>query len=376
VSWTHYWQDAFEEISGQGQVPAASSWDVLAIRSKPPSEGTVSISIEDVDLRTDLGGSSAHLDLPIAITDNSGGLLSPKARLALVQAAARTGCALRIIDPTTDYLELASELDVTIWAVVGPRRTAADVEAIRSASIVEFQLGSMDDDGNLRTSLDALDSDGSLAATVETLRSVSEGASVIINVGSALGMDVLRTAYASGADGVMAEALSRRSPMHTGLVGGIPLSAVSNLRRGRARSRRPEGSPEPRLIVSGGFKDGHEVVKALALGADVIVMGTAPRISMGCTLCADCEPGECPKKPPVGNIAGGDQSPDWRTEADDLVAYLDRTVDQIRTALAQMGCATVGEVSLENLEALDYDTAAMTGAVLAGYGEPLPMWLH
>jgi glutamate synthase domain-containing protein 2 len=47
------------------------------------------------------------------------------------------------------------------------------------------------------------------------------------------------------------------------------------------------------LIAAGGFRNSADVVKAIALGADAIYIGTPALMAMGCTLCQKCYSGIC-----------------------------------------------------------------------------------
>jgi glutamate synthase domain-containing protein 2 len=50
------------------------------------------------------------------------------------------------------------------------------------------------------------------------------------------------------------------------------------------------------LIVSGGVRTAHDIMKAIALGADGVVEGTAGMVALECTRCASCESGRgCPR---------------------------------------------------------------------------------
>ena len=365
------WEEVLPEMAGSQEARAPSPWDALSLLGGLPDADRFKIQPDEVDLSVAIGGGEGppRLELPLVITDNSCGQLSPHARLALIQATHRRGCALRLEDPTPDLIDLARELGVVLWVVLGPDRTEAVVEALEGAAIVELKLTSVGPDGELSSAVDVLDAEGSMAVAVGTVRSVAGGVPIVLNVGPIADRGILRQAARSGADALMVQAASRGSRMHADIVGPGPMAAVASMRRTLSRTKFGKDDKAPKLVVSGGFKDGVELVKALALGADLVVMGTAPRLALGCILCDDCGPGECPKGPHTAATS-------WKTEADGLVAFVDRMADQARSSLSRMGCERGDQASLSHLEAQTYDVAAVTGAALAGYGEVLPMWHH
>jgi len=72
---------------------------------------------------------------------------------------------------------------------------------------------------------------------------------------------------------------------------GIPIELAiavvdSRLREEGIRNRAS-------IIAAGGFRSSADVVKAIALGADAVYIGTAALIALGCHLCQRCYTGKC-----------------------------------------------------------------------------------
>ncbi len=47
------------------------------------------------------------------------------------------------------------------------------------------------------------------------------------------------------------------------------------------------------IIAAGGFRNSADIIKAIALGADAVYIGTSALVAMGCNLCQKCYTGKC-----------------------------------------------------------------------------------
>jgi glutamate synthase domain-containing protein 2 len=78
-----------------------------------------------------------------------------------------------------------------------------------------------------------------------------------------------------------------RTRDHVGIPIELALAAVDNRLRQEAIRNRVS------LIVGGSIRHSADVVKAIALGADAVYIGTAALIALGCHLCQKCYTGKC-----------------------------------------------------------------------------------
>jgi glutamate synthase domain-containing protein 2 len=72
---------------------------------------------------------------------------------------------------------------------------------------------------------------------------------------------------------------------------GIPIElAIASV---DARLRDEGIRSQASIIAAGGFRNSGDVLKAIALGADAVYIGTAALIALGCTVCQQCHTGRC-----------------------------------------------------------------------------------
>jgi glutamate synthase domain-containing protein 2 len=112
-----------------------------------------------------------------------------------------------------------------------------------------------------------------------------------------------------------------------------------------ARFLEEEGiRDEVTLIASGGVRTAHDMAKAIALGADGVVIGTSEMVALGCIRCAKCESGKgCAR-----GIATTDpemvakMTIDWGTQR--LVNMLHAWREQLVDILSRFGMRDVREL--------------------------------
>lgn len=98
------------------------------------------------------------------------------------------------------------------------------------------------------------------------------------------------------------------------------------------------------LMASGGIRTADDIAKAIALGADGCILGTAELVALGCTRCSNCERGRgCPfglttTDPQLSQLV----DPDWGAER--LSRFYSSLQEQLQSILRRLGLRSVREL--------------------------------
>ncbi len=375
--------------------------------SRYPLEGYREKCGTDVVLGARHAKKPLHLKIPVTIAGMSFGALSGPAKEALGRGASLMGTSTTTGDGGMTQEERAHS-SLLVYQIL-PSRYGMNPDDLRKADAIEVVVGQGAKPGGggmllgqkisarvaaMRTLPEGIDQRSAcrhpdwtgpddLEIKIQELREITDWEKPIyVKVGASRPYYDTALAVKSGADVVVLDGMQGGTAATQDVFiehVGIPILAA--IRPAVAALQELGMHRKVQLVVSGGIRNGADVAKALALGADAVSIGTAALIALG-----DNDPVWEKEYQKLGTTAGAYD--DWHEGRDPagittqdplLAAHLDPVLGGRRlanylgvlTLEAQTIARACGKSHLHNLEpedlvALTVEAAAMAKVPLAG----------
>ena len=360
------------------------SWDEVLVVGAQMSRLPLNED-EPVSTRTVIGPAAKHpleIEAPLTITHMSFGALSREAQIALARGSAAVGIAMS--SGEGGILPEAMETAHRFIFEYVPNRYSVTEEYLRKVDAVEIKLGQSAKPGmgghlpgnkvteeiarirgfapgtditsparhaDIRTPADLRDK-------VAWLRDATGGRPVGVKLAAGDLEADLEAILVSGPDFITIDGragATGAAPKYVKRSASIP--TIFALERARVILDR-HGS-DASLIVTGGLRVSSDFVKAIAMGADAVAIGTAALLAIGCRQYRICHTGRCP-------VGIATQDPELRRNlrvdhaAGRLERYLAVSINEIRTFARMMGRHDVHDLRVSDLRTVNTEISGYT----------------
>ena len=371
------------------------SFDDLLVLPSQLSRLSIDTYREDCKTQTVLGSRFAKnplvIETPIMISGMSYGALSKEAKTALAKSTQIVGTSInngeggllpeerdnsykQVVQITPSRMgfslkniEAADALEIICGIGAKPGLSGHLMGSKITKEIAEFrQLPEGIDLHSHPRHGDIFGADD-MVLKIQELRDVTDWKiPIFVKIAAGRVKEDVKIAAKTGADGIVvdgSEGGTGAAPVVASAHLGIPtLPALVQAVRALEEMGLKE---EISLVVSGGIRDGSDVVKALALGADAVAIGTGAMVAMGCVVCLRCHEGKCA-------FGIGTQDPERRKKlniddaAQKVANYIQgMTYEAILIAKAA-GKTALANMEREDLRSMTLESCAMTGIPLMG----------
>lgn len=382
-------------IRGCGTPRKFPNFDDLLFLPAQLTRMSVDTYRENCETRTVLGSRYAKkplvLEAPVMISGMSYGALSKEAKIALAKATDIVGTSINngeggLLPEERQYsykqvvqilpsrigfslknIEVADALEIIVGIGAKPGLSGHLMGSKITEEIAKFRQLPQGIDLHSHPRHGDIFGADDLCLKMDELRDVTDSQiPIFIKIAAGRVWEDVKIAVKAGVDGIVVDGSE-------GGTGAAPVVASNNIGVPTlpalvqaVRALEDAGvKDEVSLVVSGGIKDGADVAKALALGADAVAIGTGAMVAMGCVVCLRCHEGKCA-------FGIGTQDPELRArlnidEAAQRVAnYIQAMVYEAIILAKAAGKSKLRSLEREDLRSLTLEACAMTGIPLVG----------
>ncbi len=327
-------------LTGMGNdKPLRIYWDHLVVNASQVTNPSIDPLREPMELDTYLGAKPDRLDLagdgrklgsklppqihlstPIMISAMSYGAVSYQAQLSLMMGADEYGTLANTGEGGWPR-EMRKYPNTVVQVASG--RFGVDLEYLNEAAMVEIKIGQ-----GAKPGIGGHLPGTKVTAPVAATRMIPEGTDALSpapqhDIYSIEDLSMLIHALKEATRyekpvAVKISAVHNAAPIAAGVVrAGADVVVIDGIRGGTGAAPkvirdnvgipiemalaavdqrlRDEGiRSRASVVAAGGFRSSGDVLKAIALGADAVYIGTPALVAIGCTVCQKCYTGKCP----------------------------------------------------------------------------------
>ncbi len=319
IYWDHIVLNA-SQVTNPSLDPLREPMELRTFLGRKPDLMDISADSGDVEIRTELYPNLV-VETPILFSAMSYGAISYNAFRSLATAACRSKTYFNTGEGGLP-LEMRDEFGRCAIVQVASGRFGIDAEYLNTAQAVEIKVGQ-----GAKPGIGGHLPGEKVSDTVAKTRMIPQGTDAI---SPAPHHDIYSIEDLATLIGALKEATNYEKPVSvkiaavhnfaaiaSGIVrAGADIIAIDGLRGGTGaapkairdnvgiptelaissldRRLREEGiRNQCSIIAAGGIRCSSDIIKAIALGADAVYIGSAALIAMGCTLCQKCYTGKC-----------------------------------------------------------------------------------
>jgi glutamate synthase domain-containing protein 2 len=319
VYWDHLVLNA-SQVTNPSIDPLREPMELKTFLGKKPDSLEIDLSEEGFEIKSELNPNKM-IELPVAFSAMSYGAISYQAFLSLAMAAREVGTLFNTGEGGLP-LEMREKYGGNAVVQCASGRFGVDSEYFNCASIVEIKIGQGAKPGigghlpgekvSFNVARNRMIPEGSdalspapqhdiysiedLSMLIYALKEVTNYTKPIsvkiaaVNHVAAIASGIVRAgADIIAIDGIRGGTGSAPKIIRDNI--GIPLELALAAVDKRLRDEGIRNKCS--VIAAGGFRCSGDVLKAIALGADAVYIGTSALVAMGCTLCQKCYTGKC-----------------------------------------------------------------------------------